>query len=87
MFWWIIAIILTIGEESIFFSVFIFFYDFDVLVSLQQEIRKEEEKLAQEQEEKVKENLKKLDEIQACTNEKTIQRLSRYYGLKCESAD
>ena len=86
MFWWIIASILRIGEASIFLFL-IFFHDFDLLVSLQQEIRKEEEKLAQEQEEKVKENLKKLDEIQACTSEKTIQRLSRYYGLKCESAD
>jgi carbonic anhydrase len=54
---------------------------------MQQEMRKEEEKLAQEQEEKVKENLKKLEEIQSCTSEKTIQRLSWYYDIKCENTD
>jgi carbonic anhydrase len=54
---------------------------------MQQEMRKEEEKLAQEQEEKVKENLKKLEEIQSCTSEKTIQRLSWYYDIKCENTE
>lgn len=49
---------------------------------LMQQLRKDEEKLAQEQEEKVKENIKKLDEIINCAKDNTIQRLSRYYGLK-----
>ncbi|KAH7442677.1 hypothetical protein KP509_03G098800 [Ceratopteris richardii] len=51
---------------------------------LMEAIRKEEEKLAQEQEEKLKENIKKLDEIHNCIKEKIIHRLSRYYGLKFE---
>lgn len=54
---------------------------------LMQEIRKEEEKLAQEQEDKVKENIKKLDEIQICIRDKTMQRLSRYYGVRYEGGD
>eukprot|EP00250_Pteridium_aquilinum_P027597 c3528_g1_i1 orf=628-1275(+) len=49
---------------------------------LMETMRKEEEKLAQEQEEKVKENIKKLDEIHALIRDKTIQRLSRHYGVK-----
>lgn len=51
---------------------------------LMEVIRKEEEKLAQEQEEKVKENVKKLDEIYNCSRDRIIQRLSRYYGVKYE---
>lgn len=51
---------------------------------LTEAMRKEEEKLAQEQEEKVKENVKKLDEIYNCIKDKIIQRLSRHYGVKFE---
>lgn len=47
---------------------------------LMQELRKEEEKLAQEQEERVTVNIKKLDMIDACMKDKTLGKLSWYYG-------
>lgn len=47
-------------------------------------MRKEEEKLAEEQEVKVKENLKKLDDIYNCIRDRVIQRLSRHYGVRFE---
>ncbi|KAI5081459.1 hypothetical protein GOP47_0004642 [Adiantum capillus-veneris] len=54
------------------------------LTYLMEVIRKEEEKLAQEQEEKVRENVKKLDEIHLCVKDRVVHRLSRYYGMKFE---
>eukprot|EP00249_Psilotum_nudum_P002994 c16320_g1_i2 orf=213-719(-) len=54
-------------------------------VYLTQELRKEEEKRAREQEEKVKENIKKLDEISSCVKDNTIHRLSKYYGIKYDN--